>query len=682
MPRNMLDQETSPYLLQHKDNPVHWQPWAPEALALAKRERKPIMLSIGYAACHWCHVMAHESFEDEETAALMNANYVNIKVDREERPDLDAIYQAALALLGQHGGWPLTMFLTPDGEPFWGGTYFPPESRFGRPGFKDLLRRVAEIYKKEPDQVATNAAALRNALNKLSQTQQGGLITLEIKDRIAERLLSEFDPINGGVGTAPKFPHVPVYELIWRAYLRTGSKAFRDAVVLSLDRMCQGGIYDHLGGGFARYATDAAWLVPHFEKMLYDNAQLLDILTLVWQETKSPLYYARIEETAGWVLREMTAEGGGFASTLDADSEGEEGKFYVWTAAEIDEVLGDDAKPFKKAYDVTPTGNWEGKTILHRNNRPELGDQAHEVRLAAARKVLAQAREKRARPGWDDKVLADWSGLMIAALANAGAVFNNKRWLDAAKAAFAFVDGHMTEAGRLRHSFRNGRCKHTATLEDYANMCRAALTLFDVTGEEHYLARAEAWAGDVERYYLDEKNGGYFFTADDAPALVTRTKTAADNATPSGNGLMAGVLARLYFLTGKDTYRARAEAAISAFSGEIGRNFLPLATLINNSESLQRAVQVVIIGERGDAAVRALLDTVYGASLPGRVVLLIPPNQTLPAAHPAFGKDRIDAKATAYVCVGTVCSLPLNAPEALARALKPDRNAEQRLSFA
>ncbi|MEE8559604.1 MAG: thioredoxin domain-containing protein [Alphaproteobacteria bacterium] len=675
MPRNMLDRETSPYLLQHKDNPVHWQPWAPETLAMAQRERKPIMLSVGYAACHWCHVMAHESFEDEETAALMNQKYVNIKVDREERPDLDAIYQAALALLGQHGGWPLTMFLTPGGEPFWGGTYFPPESRFGRPGFKDVLRRVAAVYQNEPDKVAENVTGLRDALDKLSQTKGGGSITLEMAERIAERLLSEFDPVNGGVGGAPKFPHVPVYELIWRAYLRTGTDAFREAVVLSLDRMCQGGIYDHLGGGFARYATDAAWLVPHFEKMLYDNAQLLDILTLVWQHTKSPLYAARIEETAEWVLREMVAAGAGFASTLDADSEGEEGKFYVWTEAEIDALLGDDAESFKKAYDVTPSGNWEGKTILNRSKRPELGDEAHEARLATARKILAQARARRVRPGWDDKVLADWSGLMIAALANAGAVFNNRRWLDAAKSAFAFVAGHMIEAGRLRHSFRKGRLQHTATLDDYANMCRAALTLFEVTGKEQYLAHAEAWAGDVERYYLDEENGGYFFTTDDAPALITRTKTAADSATPSGNGLMAGALARLYFLTGKESYRARAEAVISAFSGQIGRNFLPLATLINNSEFLQRAVQVVIVGERRDAAVRSLLDAVYGASLPNRVVLVVLPNTTLPAVHPAFGKTQIGARPTAYVCVGTVCSLPLNAPEALAEALESDSDA-------
>ena len=668
MTENTLSAETSPYLLQHKGNPVHWQPWGPGALDLAKRTEKPIMLSVGYAACHWCHVMAHESFEDAETAALMNELFVNIKVDREERPDIDTIYQSALALLGQRGGWPLTMFLTSDGEPFWGGTYFPSVARYGQPGFKDILRRVAETYKQEPAKISANVTALGKALANLSQATRGSPITLEVTDRIAERMLQDFDPINGGIGGAPKFPHVPGYTLIWRAYQRTGNEAFGDAVVLSLDKMCQGGIYDHLGGGFARYATDAAWLVPHFEKMLYDNAQMLDILTLVYQQTKSPLYGMRVEETVTWVLDEMIAEGGGFASTLDADSEGEEGKFYVWTAAEIDDLLGPDAGRFKDAYDVTPEGNWEGNSILNRTKRPELGDKDHEAALAAARATLLKARQKRVRPGWDDKVLADWNGLMIAALANAGAVFAKPAWGDAARRAFRFVEGKMTDGGRLHHSYRSGRLKHTATLEDYAHMCRAALMLFEATGDDDYLARAESWASDVERYYLDE-NGGYFYTAADAQDLITRTKTAADNATPSGNGVMAGVLARLYFLTGKEAYRSGAEAVIVAFAGELERNFVPLTTLINNNEFLQSAVQIVILGERDDAGVQSMLAAVNGVSLANRMVLVLPPDKPLAESHPAFGKQQVDGKATAYVCVGTVCSLPVSTPDELENVL-------------
>src|SRR3974390_2153508 len=366
MDRNRLGEETSPYLLQHKDNPVHWQAWSDETLAAAKVAGKPILLSIGYAACHWCHVMAHESFENPQIAERMNELFVNIKVDREERPDLDTIYQLALALMGEQGGWPLTMFLTPDGEPFWGGTYFPPEQRWGRPGFPQVLEAMSDAYMQDRDKVAKNVVALREALQKLRRPARGSSITRAQLDPIAERLLREVDQLHGGIGTAPKFPQAGIFELFWRAWKRTGQTPYRDAVVKALDAMCQGGIYDHLGGGFARYSTDARWLVPHFEKMLYDNAELVDLLTLVWQETKNPLYRQRVNETLAWVEREMRTERGGFASSLDADSEHEEGKFYVWSEAEIDAVLGDRATLFKRFYDVTPEGNWEGHTILNR----------------------------------------------------------------------------------------------------------------------------------------------------------------------------------------------------------------------------------------------------------------------------------------------------------------------------
>src|SRR5271169_2380658 len=390
--RNALADETSPYLLQHKDNPVHWQSWSPETLAAAKAENRPILLSIGYAACHWCHVMAHESFENTEIAERMNALFVNVKVDREERPDLDQIYQHALALMGEQGGWPLTMFLTPDGEPFWGGTYFPPESRWGRPGFPEVLEAMSNAYARADDKVAKNVATLREALQRLGRPERGGLIAVEQLDPIAERLLREVDQLHGGIGTAPKFPQTSILELLWRAWKRSGQAPYRDAVVKALDAMCQGGIYDHLGGGFSRYSTDARWLVPHFEKMLYDNAELVDLLTLVWQETRSPLYRQRIGETLGWVAREMRTPGAGFASSLDADSEHEEGKFYVWSEAEIDAVLGGRAPLFKRFYDVTPEGNWEGRTILNRIAAPALADDATERELDACRELLLQAR--------------------------------------------------------------------------------------------------------------------------------------------------------------------------------------------------------------------------------------------------------------------------------------------------
>ncbi len=674
MNRNALIDETSPYLLQHKDNPVHWQAWSPATLAAAKAADKPILLSIGYAACHWCHVMAHESFEKPEIAALMNELFVSIKVDREERPDLDAIYQYALALLGEQGGWPLTMFLTPEGEPFWGGTYFPPTPRWGRPGFPEVLRAIGNAYRNERAQVASSVAAMKQALGRLSQPEGGEGISIETTDWVAERLVRESDPFNGGIGDAPKFPQPGIFELIWRAWKRTRQEPMRQAVLLTLDHVAQGGIYDHVGGGFARYSVDARWLVPHFEKMLYDNAQLIDLLTLVWQETGNGLYAMRVAETVDWVAREMLTPEGGFASSLDADSEHEEGKFYVWSAQEIDALLGDRAALFKEVYDVTPGGNWEGHAILNRLGHIALADPATEAELAACRAILFHAREERIHPGLDDKVLADWNGLMIAALVNAAVVFERPDWLDLAADAFAFIASAMTdEAGRLFHSWRDGRKRHAAVLDDYANMSRAALALFSATGEGEYLARAEAWAALADRHYGDPIGGGYFFTADDAEGLITRTKTAQDSPNPSGNGTMVAVLARLFYLTGKSIYRDRAEATVAAFAGDAKRDIFSRSALLNGNELLQRALQIVVRGRHGEPDTEALLRAIAGMSLPNKVLMVAAPDAELPAGHPAAGKGQVDGRATAYVCEGPVCSLPLIDPAALAADLAARR---------
>jgi uncharacterized protein len=674
MDRNRLAEETSPYLLQHKDNPVHWQAWGAPALAAAKAADKPILLSIGYAACHWCHVMAHESFEDPAIAERMNALFVNIKVDREERPDLDQIYQHALALLGEQGGWPLTMFLTPDGEPFWGGTYFPPTARWGRPGFAQVLEALAAAYAGKREDVAKNVAALREALQRLGRPEAGGEIDRPQLDGIAERLLREVDQLHGGIGTAPKFPQAGILELLWRAWKRTGEPPYREAVVKALDAMSEGGIYDHLGGGYARYSTDARWLVPHFEKMLYDNAELVDLLSLVWQETKSALYRQRVEETLGWVEREMLTAEGGFASSLDADSEHEEGKFYVWSEAEIDAALGDRAEFFKRFYDVTAEGNWEGRTILNRLRLPVPVDPAVESELAACRALLLRVREGRVRPGWDDKVLADWNGLMIAAMANAGLVFDCPAWLATARAAFDFIRRDMTRSdGRLWHSRRGGRALHMATVDDYANLCRAALVLFEATGDGDFLDQTRAWVAVLDRHYWDPQGGGYFFAADDTETLIARAKTAADSAVPAGNGTLVGVLTRLALASGDAAYSRRAEATVAAFSGELGRNFFPLATLLNNADLLAEPLQIVLVGERGDPAFDALRHAVYGVSLPNRMVLTLPPGATLPTGHPAFGKGLVGGRPAAYVCNGPVCSLPLGEPQALSTYLSGAR---------
>jgi uncharacterized protein YyaL (SSP411 family) len=674
--RNNLGRETSPYLLQHKGNPVHWQPWSREVLDHARESGKPILLSIGYAACHWCHVMAHESFESEDIAALMNRHFVNIKVDREERPDLDTIYQSALALLGEHGGWPLTMFLTPDGHPFWGGTYFPPTGRYGRPGFPDVLQGIWEVYAREPQKVESNVKAINDALQRLARPQNAGFLTEETRNRVAERLVREIDPFHGGIGTAPKFPQVSILELLWRAWKRTGQKPYKAAVTTTLTKMSLGGIYDHLGGGFARYAVDAEWLVPHFEKMLYDNAQLIRILTEVWQETREPLYEARVRETVAWTLREMIAPErpdsgvpvGAFASTLDADSEGEEGRFYVWTEAEIDGVLGGDAAVFKAYYDVRPEGNWEGKSILNRSAAPP-ADPVMEERLGQLRAALFAARSARVRPGWDDKVLADWNGLMIAALAGAASVFEEPAWLDAASDAFVFVATRMSDGRRLLHSWRHGVRRHAATLDDYACMCQAALALFEATADPSYLEQAERWVGVLDRHYADPDEGGYFLTADDVSDVIVRTKTANDSAVPSGNGIMLGVLARLFCMTGKESYRHAAEKLESTFSGELAKNFFPLATLLNTSELLHTPLQIVVVGDRRKDDCRALVRAAHAGSLPNRILQRVAPGTYLPPGHPAASKGQVEGQATAYVCRGMTCSLPITDAAGLQQAL-------------
>jgi uncharacterized protein len=659
MDQNALAQETSPYLLQHKDNPVHWQAWGPSVLAAAQVENKPILLSVGYAACHWCHVMAHECFENPEIAALMNRLFVNIKVDREERPDLDAIYQHALALLGEQGGWPLTMFLTPKGEPFWGGTYFPPTARWGRPGFPEVLRAIEDAYRRRGDEVAQSVGALKTGLQRLATPQRGDGLAPALIDRIADRLLREVDPIHGGIGDAPKFPQIGLFELLWRAFKRRRQEPFRHAVNLTLTQISQGGIYDHLGGGYARYAVDARWLVPHFEKMLYDNAQLVELLTLAWQDEKSGLYAQRVAETIGWVMREMRTPEGGFASSLDADSEHEEGKFYVWREAEIDALLGERAARFKPFYDVTPGGNWEGHTILNRLQHPVLVDPTTEAELAACRAILFDARAPRIRPGLDDKVLADWNGLMIAALAHAACVFARADWLRLAQEAFAFVSTAMSEGDRLAHAWRAGRKRHPAVIDDYANMARAALALDEATGDPAYRRQAERWVAVANRHYWDGTTGGYFFAADDTEALILRPKTALDNPNPAGNGVMTSVLARLFHLTGEASYRDRAQAVIAAFAGDVERQMFGFATLINAAELMQRALQIVIRGRRGEAGTEALLTAIRGASLPNMVLMVVPPEAALPPDHPAAGKEQLGGRPTAYVCEGPVCSLPL-----------------------
>jgi uncharacterized protein YyaL (SSP411 family) len=667
---NRLARETSPYLLQHQHNPVDWWPWGTDALAEAKRTNKPILLSVGYAACHWCHVMAHESFEDDATATVMNELFVNIKVDREERPDIDQIYMSALHLLGEHGGWPLTMFLTPAGEPFWGGTYFPKTSRYGKPAFVDLLREVERVFRQEPQSVQQNSSALMARLAEKARPKGRVVIAAPELNRAANQIAGMIDPLHGGMRGAPKFPQPMMLEYLWRAGQRLNDRRYFGAVELSLARMCEGGIYDHLGGGFSRYSVDERWLTPHFEKMLYDNAQLLELLALAWQRSANDLFRIRARETVQWLSREMTTEQGAFSASLDADSEGEEGKFYVWSLTEIEQVLGpDDASLFAKHYDVTSEGNFEGHNILNRlKHLPR--SMEDEQRLAPMREKLLEARTKRVRPGLDDKVLADWNGLMIAGLVNAGIIFDEPTWIEMAARAFLCADGHMGHGDRLGHSWRAGKLVVPGLASDHAAMIRGALALYEATGEHGYLERALAWQATLDRHYANPDNGGYFLTADDAEGLVVRPNATTDDATPNPNALAAQNLIRLAALTGQHAWRDKADRLFDGIVATAGENLFAHLALLNALDLRLRAAEVVVTGEGARAG--ELL--VAARKLPYLDRIVLKASSALTASHPAQEKIKATTEAAAFVCVGETCSLPVTRPDAIAEAVASTRS--------
>ncbi|WP_372057514.1 thioredoxin domain-containing protein [Tistrella bauzanensis] len=686
MSGNSLHREVSPYLLQHKDNPVDWQPWGPEAFARARADNRPILLSIGYAACHWCHVMAHESFEKPETAAVMNRLFVNVKVDREERPDVDEVYMAALQALGQPGGWPLTMFLTPDGAPFWGGTYFPPEPRHGLPAFRDMLEQIARIYHDQSDDVRHNASAIGTKLAVLAQSRPGPLPAPAQVMAAAARVAGIYDLQQGGIRGAPKFPNTPLLALLDAATARGGANARKpaEALDITLHQMAAGGIYDHLGGGFARYSVDAEWLVPHFEKMLYDNAQLLPIYARAAARTAAAgnpvsVFTERVAETVAWLEREMETGGGAFASSLDADSEGEEGRFYVWTPEQVADVLSpEEATLFNRVYDIEPGGNFEGASIPNRLFSGERLSDEVEARLADIRETLRLHREARVHPGRDDKVLADWNGLMIAGLAEAGMILDRPDWIARAARAFdAVVASHGrddAQGPRLGHAARAGRLVYPGLVDDYAAMILAAIALDQAARDDdggRRLALARGWADTVERHHA-ASGGGYHMTADDGEVLPVRSRPAADNALPSGNGLMAQALARLFLATGDDTYAARARATIAAFSADADQNPFGIASLLVASLLLDTADQVVIAGPAGAPETEALWRAAAASGRPLLDLRRIDPTTPLPAGHPATGKAMVDGRATAYHCQGTRCGLPIHDPAALAAALLPD----------
>jgi hypothetical protein len=673
MPQNELAAAVSPYLLQHKDNPVHWRMWGEAALAEARRLNKPILLSIGYAACHWCHVMAHESFEDAGVAAVMNNLFINIKVDREERPDIDEVYMAALHALDQPGGWPLTMFLTPTGEPFWGGTYFPKEARYGRPAFVDILRAIAVTYHAQPERVAKNAKALRAAILETKPTSSGGEITSSALDFYAERLAGSMDRVNGGLRGAPKFPNPPMLEFLWRHAARTRDAASRGAFLLTLRRMCEGGIYDQLGGGFARYSVDERWLVPHFEKMLYDNAQLLELLSLAWLETTEAIFEQAVRETVEWLRREMRAPGGAFCASLDADSEGIEGKFYVWTRDEVENALGqEDAAFFARSYDVRAEGNWSdedhgGAVVILNRLQASSATVEERHRLAVLRGKLLARRNGRTRPGLDDKVLADWNGLTIAALVHASVVFGEASWMKLAREAFDFISTTMVRTidkqPRLGHAWRGGALVWPAMASDYAAMMRAALALAEASTDDdaqNLCDFAQGFSQALEAHHLDRATGFLCTSADDAPDVVFRARPTTDDAKPNAHAVYAQALLKLSSLTGQASLRARADRLLDALAPTVRASPFGHTALLNALDQRLHNIDIVIVGPDSDPlraaalAVSFLNRTVRSAMKSGAEEDF--------AEIAAYPRDR----SAAFICAEGRCSLPVTRPEEIA----------------
>ena len=660
MSLNQLAQETSPYLLAHKDNPVHWWPWGEEALTEAKKTNKPILISIGYAACHWCHVMADESFADDETAALMNEKFINIKVDRGERPDIDHIYMSALAELGEQTGWPLTMFLTPEGKPYWGGTYFPKLPGEGRPSFKQALEFAETIFIKDKEAVMQNSESLTQLIAAERPKMMGPNISDDILLNINQRLGDMMDGKHGGLRGAPKFPQYPIFNLLWRIGQRFNQTRAKTAVEALLRSVFQGGIYDHLGGGLARYATDEKWLVPHFEKMLSDNALMIELAINLYKEKKSPLLKLRIEETINWLEREMLTSDGAFATSQDADSEGQEGKYYIWSSDEIKELLNDDYEFFAKHYDVTDAGNWETKTILNRLQSAEWLSDEEEARLKSLRDILFTAREQRVKPKLDDKILADWNGMTITSLTLASDTFGNSKWLDLAVNAYSFIKDKMSKNAELSHSYRLGKCSSPAIYNDYAQMIRAAITLYNSTQNKSYMNDAISWEKHFDHNFWCEEFGGYFITGKNRNDVIIRGKTGTDEATPNGNAVMVSNLMALYLLSGDETYKKKAQKIVQCFGNAIAKNIFSHVGLLAGSIDILNPIHAVIVkASNEDIVAETMIKAIKQAPAPGTIIQTINANESTNENPFLNSKTLVEGQTTAYICVDQTCQAPI-----------------------
>ncbi|MBV8857024.1 MAG: thioredoxin domain-containing protein [Acidobacteria bacterium] len=677
---NRLAGESSPYLLQHAHNPVDWFPWGEEALEKSKREDKPILLSIGYSACHWCHVMERESFENEEIARQMNEQFVNIKVDREERPDLDQIYMNAVQMMTRHGGWPLTVFLTPDLVPFYGGTYFPPVDRQQMPGFPRILAAVSEAYRTRPEEVRQSAWEILSELRRMGVAQESGeVINAQLLDNAYRGLARSFDPRFGGFGGAPKFPSSMNLDFLFRTFKRTGDARALEMATHSCRMMAEGGMYDQLGGGFHRYSTDARWLVPHFEKMLYDNALLTRLYIHAYQATGEQFFRRVAEETLGYVKREMLDESGAFYSTQDADSEGVEGKFFVWDREEVESLLGPlDARLFCAYYDVTEGGNFEERNILH-VERPA-AEVAREQNVTVeklteaverGRGILFTERERRIKPGRDEKVIAAWNGLMLEAFAEAAAVLGRDDYQEVAERNAQFILDTLVKDGLLLHVSKGGRAKHVGFLDDYAFVVSGLVTLYETTGRLRWLEAAVTLTDKMVEEFWDEEGGGFFYNGRSGEKLIVRSKDYFDNATPSGNSVAAEALLRLSVITGNEDYRRKAVNVLRLVRDAVERYPSAFGYALGAIDFyLSTPKEIVVVGEAAQA--RPLLREVWTRYLPNKVVVLSSNVEENAARLVPLLRERAaqGGRATAYVCENYACLQPVNTPVELAARLE------------
>ncbi|GJL80249.1 MAG: hypothetical protein NPINA01_32380 [Nitrospinaceae bacterium] len=686
---NRLIEETSPYLLQHAHNPVDWYPWGPEALEKARRENKPIFLSIGYSACHWCHVMAHESFEDEATAELMNQWFVNIKVDREERPDVDAVYMKALVELTGHGGWPLSIFLTPDQEPFYAGTYFPPSKKYNRPGFSEILQQVHERYTGKKDEIQSRVEKIMGRLSSSPSGKIGGdLPRLGLIDEVEAMLAGRFDAENGGFGNGMKFPEPMIYTLLLRQWQRTGSQEALEMLDKSLTAMAEGGIYDHLAGGFHRYSTDREWIVPHFEKMLYDNGLVVKVFIEMFQATKQEIYKDTAMETLDFILREMTSPDGAFFASMDADTAGGEGEYYVWELKEVLNLLGPEhAKIFARAYGITPSGKFEKKNVLHVKESMEKvsegeGRAIFEVQhiLKKGKQTLWEARKKRETPDTDEKIITAWNGLMITALSKGASVFGEQKYCEAASRSAKFIWDHQWSEQGLLRIYKDGQSKIAGCLDDYAYFLEGLLALYEASFEFEWIEKARQVADKMVEEFWDETDGGFFMTGNSQEPLVARLKNAADEAIPSANAIAAYSFVQLSHLTGKKEYREKVEAMLKAFEPRMEKSPAAHTGLLSALDFYSASpTEVVYAGPKDDPAFREMRKTVQEDFRPHKVLLWNENEQTQKQLPLAEGRTAIEGKATVYLCQKQTCHPPVHSGQALMNLL--ERPQEIRLNI-